>query len=257
MFSVEQAERVRVGEHQAGDVVPGLRRGDRRWRSRRARRCDLDHLVAGHRHRRRVGAVGRVGGEDLGRCLAAVGVDRRGSAAVPASSPCEPAEGCRLTCGRPQISAQRALEQPHQLEGALGPVRLLGRVKPRVAGQRRHPLVEPRVVLHRAGAERIEAGVEVEVAAREPVVVTDDLRLGDLRQPRRLGSRSRSIGISSSSGGSGTPASGSCAARRPRFDRSKIVRTFSDCMLSSRSSAAVGWTFTRPPPTAGASAIHH
>ncbi len=107
----------------------------------------------------------------------------------PASSPWEPAEGCRLTWGRPQISPRRLLQQPHQLQRPLGALGVLGRVQAGVAGQRRHPLVEPRVVLHRAGAERVEAAVEVEVAARELVVVADDLRLGDLRQARRLGAQ--------------------------------------------------------------------
>ena len=37
--------------------------------------ADLDHLVAGHRHRRRVGAVGGVGRQDLGPLLAAVLVE--------------------------------------------------------------------------------------------------------------------------------------------------------------------------------------
>ena len=55
--------------------------------------------------------------------------------------------------------------------------------------ERGHSLVQLRVVLHRARAERIEARVEVEVAPREAVVVADDLRLGDLGQARRLGAQ--------------------------------------------------------------------
>ena len=49
-----------------------------------------------------------------------------------------------------------------------------------MARERRDPLVHPRVVLHRARAERVGPGVEVEVAPRDPVVVADDLGLGDL-----------------------------------------------------------------------------
>jgi hypothetical protein len=37
-------------------------------------------------------------------------------------------------------------------------------------------------VLHRARTERIETGVEIEVAPRQLVVVADDLGLRDLRQ---------------------------------------------------------------------------
>ena len=71
---VEQAERVRVGEHQAGGVVAGLRAQIVDVDPAALVRFELDHLVAGHRHRRRVGAVGRVRGEDLGPGLAPVGV---------------------------------------------------------------------------------------------------------------------------------------------------------------------------------------
>ena len=107
----------------------------------------------------------------------------------PASSPCEPADGWRLTCGSPQISLQRSLQAPHQLQRALGALGVLRRVQPGVAGKRGDLLVEPRVVLHRARAERIRARVEVEVAPRDPVVVADDLGLGDLGQARALGAQ--------------------------------------------------------------------
>ena len=90
----------------------------------------------------------------------------------------------------------------------------------RVAGERGDALVEPRVVLHRARAERVDPGVEVEVAAREPVVVADDLGLGDLGEARRARERSSRLGISSSIGVSGTPAPGIAAARRPSTERS-------------------------------------
>ena len=58
-------------------------------------------------------------------------------------------------------------------------------MQPRVPGQRRHALVQAGIVLHRAGAERVEAGIEVEVALGDPDVVTDDLGLGDLGQAWR------------------------------------------------------------------------
>src|SRR4051794_3023636 len=55
-------------------------------------------------------------------------------------------------------------------------------MKARMSRQRRHTLVEARIVLHRARPERVGPGVEIEVAARDPVVVADDLRLRDLRK---------------------------------------------------------------------------
>ena len=69
---VEDAERVRVGEHQAGDVVVGLRAQVVEVDAAVGVGADLDDLVAGHRHRRRVRAVRGVGREDLGALLAAV-----------------------------------------------------------------------------------------------------------------------------------------------------------------------------------------
>ncbi len=53
--------------------------------------------------------------------------------------------------------------------------------------ERREPLVDPRVVLHRAGAERVEARVHAEVAGRELGEVADELELRHLGQARRLG----------------------------------------------------------------------
>jgi hypothetical protein len=59
---------------------------------------------------------------------------------------------------------QGPLQAPHQLQRSLGALRVLRRMQPGVAGQRRDALVESRVVLHRARAERIRTRVEVEVA---------------------------------------------------------------------------------------------
>jgi hypothetical protein len=56
----------------------------------------------------------------------------------------------------------------------------------REAPERREALVDPRVVLHRAGAERIEARVDAEVARGELGEVSDELELRHLRKPRRL-----------------------------------------------------------------------
>src|SRR5512132_349558 len=51
---------------------------------------------------------------------------------------------------------------------------------------RHEPLVDARVVLHRARAERVEARVDSEVPRRQLREVSEDLRLGELRQTRRL-----------------------------------------------------------------------
>src|SRR5882757_7258090 len=57
----------------------------------------------------------------------------------------------------------------------------------REARQRDDALVDARVVLHRARAQRVEAGVDPEVALRELREVADELELVNLGKPRRLG----------------------------------------------------------------------
>ncbi len=71
---VEEAERVGVGEHQAGDAVVGQPPQVLEVDAAVGRGADLHDLVARHRHRRRVGAVGRVGRQHQGAVVAAVGV---------------------------------------------------------------------------------------------------------------------------------------------------------------------------------------
>ncbi len=188
--------------------------------------ADLDDLVARHRHRRRVGAVRGVGREHL-VALVAVGLvegareQHAGQLAVRA--------GARLQRHVRQAGdlAQRALQLVHQLQRALGARGRLRRVQAGVAGQRRDALVQLRVVLHRARAERIEAGVEVEVALGDAVEVPVDLRLGDLGQARRLacGGSARAA----RRGPRGTSSSGGTNARRPSWDFSKIVVARSRC----------------------------
>ena len=151
---------------------------------------DLDDLVAGHRHGRRVGAVGGVRGQHLA-CAARRGRrGRRASSSRPASSPCEPAE--RLQRDVRQARRSRSARRCRLHISSSAPWARFGscagcrRACPGSAATRS---LSPRVVLHRARAERVEAGVEVEVAARDAVVVADDLGLGDLGQPRRLGAQ--------------------------------------------------------------------
>src|SRR5919108_195529 len=75
---------------------------------------------------------------------------------------------------------ERALQPPHEIERVLRVVRVLQRMETGMSGQGSHPLMELRVVLHRAGTERVEALVEVEVLRRQRRVVAYELRLRDL-----------------------------------------------------------------------------
>ena len=150
--------------------------------------ADLLQLVARHRHARRVRPVGGVGGDDRVALVALADVLEVGAHQHQARQLALRAGG-RLERARvePGDLLQDLLQAPHQLERTLRPVLLLVRVEILEAGQHRDALVDARVVLHRAAAERVEAGVDPEVAGRELGEVADDLRLGELGQARRLG----------------------------------------------------------------------
>ncbi len=87
---------------------------------------------------------------------------------------------------QPAHFGEDPLQAPHELEGALGAVLLLERMEVAEPGQRDHPLVHARVVLHRAGAQRVETRVDSEGAVGERREVAHDLGLGELGEPRRL-----------------------------------------------------------------------
>ena len=178
------------------------------------------------------------------RVLAAVlvvgaGEQHAGELAVRAGA----TAAARRAAGR-RSRASALLELVHQLQRALGALGVLQRVQARVAGQRGDALVQLRVVLHRARAERVEAGVEVEVALGEPVVVADDLRLGDLRQLRRLGAAEAAR------------AAASCArARRARARRTRAGPAWTSRRSSPRGRAASASRRARTRPGAACASM--
>ena len=132
-----------------------------------------------------IGAVRRVGNENLLARIALRLVPRArqqdaGELAVRA--------GRRLQRDRVHAGdlEQAALQQIDDFQNALrqrlGPVRMrLGQ-----AFDARHKLIDARVVLHGAGAQRIHAEVDRVVPGGEPREVADDLDLAQLgQQPRR------------------------------------------------------------------------
>ena len=228
---VEDPERVGVRQHQAGDVAVGLAAQVLEVHPAGLVGVELDHLQPGHRDRRRVGAVGGVGRQHLVAALAAVLVV--GARQQHAG---ELALGARAGLQRDVLHArdlrQRALQAPHQLERALRVIGVLQRVQAGVPGQRGGALVQARVVLHRARAERVEAGVEVVVALRDADVVAHELGLGDLGQRRaaRSGAGARAAARAGrrrglrgpgrrTRGARGRPSGRSCAPARCRAAR--------------------------------------
>ncbi len=206
---------------------------------------DLDDLEARHRDRRRVGAVGGVGREHLVAALAAilvVGARQEHARELAVGS----RRGLQAHVREARDLGERPLQVPHQLERALRALGVLQRVQPRMAGERRRALVQARVVLHRARAERVEARVEIEVALGQAHVVAHDLRLGDLGQ--RGGSLRRSRSGSASGPAAGTSSSGQTNARRPRAPFWKIVRAGSRCSGVAAGVEGGGGALTPAPP---------
>ena len=189
---VEEAERRRVRQHQAGGVLVDLP----------AEIVDVDvaarvgldrrQLVPRHRHARRVRPVRRVGDDDLAPPVALAALLEVGAHDQQAGQ-LALAAGRRLEADRVEARdlAQDLLERPLELERALDRVVLGQRMEVAEPGQAHEALVDPRVVFHRAGAERIEARVDPEVARRELGEVAQHLRLGELGEARRRAARER------------------------------------------------------------------
>src|SRR2546423_1212713 len=105
---------------------------------------------------------------------AGTGRDGPRRAPAPNGPPARPppprgrADGGRERDGvEPAALGKDRLQPPHQLERSLDAVLLLERVQVAEAGEADDALVDARIVLHRAGAERVETGVDPEVAGRE------------------------------------------------------------------------------------------
>ena len=187
---LEETERVRVREHEASDV--GSERALERLEVDVPARVALHgrDLVAAHRRGRGVCPVRRVRNDDppalLG--LAALRVvclehKQRGELGLRA--------GLRLQ--RDEVHAgdlhEHLLELVREREDALRRAVRLTRMH--VGKEPGDAVVHLRVVLHRAGAERIHPGIDRIVQLREVRVVAHDLRLRQLRQPQRCRSPER------------------------------------------------------------------
>ena len=184
---VEEPERRRVREHERRRVLVHLPAQVFDVDVAARVRLHVRQLVAGHRHRGGVRPVRRVGDDDLAplRRLAPVLEVR---AHEHQARELALAAGGRLQRDRVEARdlGEDLLQTPLELERPLRALLLLVRVQLREARQPDEPLVDARVVLHRAGAERVEARVDAEVARRQLGEVADELELRHLRQARRL-----------------------------------------------------------------------
>ena len=179
---LEDAERVRHGDHERRDVLRELRLELGEVDRPAPGGPELDDRVPGEMRGRGVRAVRGVGHEDVLARVARLhvrGADHEGARELAVRA------GRRLErdAREPGEHLQRLLEPEEELEIALREV--LGGVGVRVveAGEARDLLVEPRVVLHRARAERVERRVDREVQLREAREVPHDVDFGGFHLP--------------------------------------------------------------------------
>ena len=177
-IALEQPAGVRVGEHHGGDVRPEL--------LAHGLNADGSVLAGGHgAHREaeqsggcRVGAVGRVRNEhDAPRIGLAARFERRADRDHAAKLAMRAGLGRkrhRLHAGQLKQPAAQLL---HERQRALHRLLRLQRMDVGEARQPRHLLVQARIVLHRARAQRKDAGVDGVVLLAQADVVADGLRL--------------------------------------------------------------------------------
>jgi hypothetical protein len=180
---VEEPERRRIREHEARRSLVHL--------SAQVGEVEIApsvcphalELVARHRHARGIRAVGGVGGDDCVALLPTVG--EVGAHEHEAGQlPLRAGGGLQRHRRKPRDFREDLLQLPHELERALRAVVVLVRVEIAETGQPSDTLVHPRVVLHRAAAERIEARVHAERPVRERGDVAHQLGLRELGKSR-------------------------------------------------------------------------
>ena len=183
-IALEQAAGVGVGEHDGGNL----------GREPLLHLLGIDGAVRAHWHRfdaiaqqrrgRRIGAVRGIGHQHDRARLAARRqrrLDRHHAAQLAVSARL----GRHGDGGHARELAEPARQLADQLDGARdGRERLQG-MDVAEARQPRHALVEARVVLHGAGAEREQPGVDAEVLLGEAHVVAHGLGLAEARQADR------------------------------------------------------------------------
>ena len=201
---------------------------------------------------------------------------------MPVSSPWAPGRGLERHRLHARDGGQRPLQLPEELERALGSLVGDERVQVREARQSGGPLVELRVELHRARAQRVEPGVDREVELGQVDVVPDDIRLVHLGQGRRrdapglvrqpgqgVGRRMRDLATASSraaaledrrlqaragdahrtaTGSAGMPASSSASAAANRAISSDVVTSVAQTSRPSTSVGSSGSAVARTSP---------
>ena len=150
---VEDAHGVGVCQHQAGGIVPQGRAQAVQVHAAVGAGGDVHHLIAAHSRRGGVGAMGRVGHDDLGALVVAPGVvillDQQDAGELAVSA-CRRLEGHAVHAGDlAEIFPGGVQHMAHTGQGLPGGQGMaVGEAR-----QGRHLLVDAGIVLHGAGAQ--------------------------------------------------------------------------------------------------------
>ena len=177
----EDANGTGIGDHQGGDVV-----GDEFAQMvgidlAAGVGLDVLHFIAGDDHGRGIGAVGRIRNQNFAARVAfafEVGANHQQAGEFALRS------GGWLQRDRVHASnrEQAFLQIIKDAQAALGKLRGLRRVFGGEAFQARDKFVDPRVVLHGAGTQRIHAEIDGVIPGGKASEVADDFDLADFRK---------------------------------------------------------------------------
>ena len=222
-LALEHANGRRIRQHQRGGILihHPLQLGDIHHSLRI--RLQVRHLIPHHRRRRRIRPMRRVRNQNLLPRIALALVIRphqQDARKLPMRA--------RRRLQRNRVHAgnldQALAQQLHDPQAALRQRLRLIRMRLRNPFQPRHRLIHPRVVLHRAAAQRIHPQIDRIVPRRKPREVADDLNLAQLRHhaqtPRTLAPSREAASTA------GTSSSASRYAFFPGDDFSKINSSF-------------------------------
>ena len=196
MSALEQAAGVGIGQHDRGDIGTelGLQRSGVDTAVVLGR--DFVDREACQRRGCRIGAVGGFRHQDA-RALLAARLERGPDGQQAAQFAMRAGLGAHRHGRHAGQYRQPAHQFADQRQRALHRLLRLQRMEIAKARQPRHLLVEPRIVLHRAGAERIKPRIDRVIHARQPHVMAHHFRLGQARQAdRRFGAARRRACVS-------------------------------------------------------------
>ena len=113
----------------------------------------------------------------------ALGFEQRPHQQDAGQFPMRARRGLQRNRVQPRDLAQRVFQMRHHFHGALRQTLRLVRMRPRQTFQPRHRFIDARVVLHRAGTQRVHAEIDRIVPRGKPREVANHFHFADFRKP--------------------------------------------------------------------------